>query len=513
MGVQLKAETQQIVDQLLDGKNDEKRMEAVQSLAASPDRPAVESYLIDSLKTEANVWKRTWTLTALAKINLPAGKKTILDHIDQTTEKAFWARHFAILNAASFDPFPQAEIERARQDEDPLVRATAFRALLANGADQYADELLKMLDNKNNPQDQWAACRALRQRPEMAALRSSIEERFLEPLIRIAANPYIWADARWDAVQALKTVSHHRAEAAKALGEMLIKNKDESEAFHRRYCLEGIRSLKQPDVSEEALLRALEDDDAEIRVRAANTLKELIEVDKVIQLIVTRALNDGQQAIRQLVDALRQVDLERAARSLSRALLSPEPKIAERAARLLEDLGGQEAARMLQAQRNQALKTYTELLKQTDDDVMKQFTDLMRQAKIGFRMSMVMHGIVFAIGIIVLGASLFLVFKAGLDTAQRWIGAGGGASALATLLITFYRNPLRNVSASVTNLMKVDVLFLGYVRQLNQIDATFKHLFLGGNGFGANEMKATVEQIQASVKDTLEGVKGHLVGK
>src|SRR6185295_9722753 len=141
--------------------------------------------------------------------------------------------------------------------------------------------------------------------------------------------------------------------------------------------------------------------------------------------------------------------------------------------------------------------------------VQKQMEGLIEQAKYGIQVSMIMHVTIFIIGVIVLLGSAYLVFGQGFEAVQRWVGAAGGTGALATLLLLFYRNPLQNIRASVSSLMEVDVIFRGYIRQLNQIDATFKHMFLGGNSFGTSQMKETVEQIQSTVKSTLDLVKNN----
>ncbi len=70
---------------------------------------------------------------------------------------------------------------------------------------------------------------------------------------------------------------------------------------------------------------------------------------------------------------------------------------------------------------------------------------------------------------------------------------------------------LQNLGHSVNNLVKVNVVFLGFVRQINQIDATFKQMFLSISGFGPDQMEQTVSQIQQSVEQTLEKVKAYLV--
>ena len=184
--------------------------------------------------------------------------------------------------------------------------------------------------------------------------------------------------------------------------------------------------------------------------------------------------------------------------------------MAERASHALARLGGEEAVRTLQAQRTQALETYTELLASADERVVEQFNQLMVQAQRGFLMSMWMHGVIFGVGVVVLAVSLYVALSEGFDTFERYVGIGGAIGSLGTLLLLFYKDPLKNIRHSVTSLVKVNVVFMGYVRQINQIDATFKQLFLASTGFGIDQMQQTVEQIRESVRKTMEEVKNYL---
>jgi len=150
------------------------------------------------------------------------------------------------------------------------------------------------------------------------------------------------------------------------------------------------------------------------------------------------------------------------------------------------------------------------LLGDADKQIMAQFNSLMAQARAGFTMSMFMHGAIFVVGVLVLGYSLYVAFSHGFETFERYVGVGAAVGSLGTLLLLFYKDPLKNIRESVTNLVKVNVIFLGYVRQINQIDATFKQLFLASTGFSTEQMNKTVVQIQASVKQTMEEVKANL---
>ena len=512
MPVELQPQTQDLVDTLLYAKENSIRNEALQKILTLPDKDQVEAYILEQLASATNRWPRTWSLSALAKIGSANGTKTVLDHTFDPPESDAWARHFALINSANFEPFPMAKIENATKDVDVLPRATAFRLLLANGQDQYAEELLKMLWDENIPDAAWAAARALRNRSDMKMkpLRNHIEGQFIEPLVKIASDPYIYLDTRWEAIQALGSFNHRKSEVAKQLGDLLSRDGDPT---LRRFYLEALRNLNQPDESQNALLKAVEDSDAQIRLDAADALKTLLGAEKSVQLLLPSALEREKDTGR-LVDALRYVDRDLAAKAIRDALGNPDTKVSTRANQLLTELGGQAAAQILMNERAKALDNYTDILSDADKDVRDHFKDLMSQAKMSFWLSMVMHTIVFAIGVSTLIASLSIAFGKGPDEVSTWIGVGGaGASALAILLSAFYQSPLKNVRGSLNALMQVDVVFLGYVRQINQIDATFKHMFLDARDFGTDQMKATVAETQAAVREIMEEIQKHIHGK
>jgi hypothetical protein len=512
MPIQLQPQTQDLVDTLLYAKEIATRNEAITKIANLPDKDQVEAYILDQLASGTDRWPRTWLLSALSAIGSANGAKIVLDHTFNPPESDAWARHFALINAANFEPFPTAQIEKATKDAEVLPRATAFRLLLANGHDQYADELLKMLGDENVPDAAWAAARSLRNRSDMKmkTLRKHIEGQFIEALVKIASDPYIYLDTRWEAIQALASCVHHKSKAASLLGELLVRDEDPT---LRRFSLDALMKLNQPNESQPSLLKAIEDSDAQIRLDAANALKTMIGAEKSIQLLLPSALEREKDTVL-LVDALRHIDPDLAAKGIRDALSNPDIKVSTRANQLLTELGGQAAAQILMGERAKALDKYTDILSDADKDVRDHFKDLMWQAKFAFWLSLLMHTAVFVIGVWVLITSLSLALNRGLDTVSTWIGVGGaGASALVILLSAFYRSPLQNVRGSLNALMQVDVVFLGYVRQINQIDATFKHMFLDAKDFGTQQMKVTVAETQAAVREILEEIKKHIHGK
>ena len=516
MPIQLLPRTQELIDLLLEEKeeweedDDKKRYEALAEISELPDKDKLEKYVLEWLiKPDRAPWPRTWSLTLLAQLGLPDGAKKVLEHLTDPPETYAWTRHFALINAANFDPFPTKAIEKAAKDQDVLPRATALRLLVANDMDQYENALLDMLKSQNDPNAPWAAARALRNRTDlkMKPLRAAVEKRFIPTLVKIAGDPNVYLDTRWDCIQALATFRQTKIVAAH-LAELLMKDPNST---LRRYYLEALVALKEPAESKTALLRAVEDEDAQIRLDAASALTQLFEAKQSIAMVVPLALT-SEKNTRLLVDALRNIDSDLAATALRDALGNPDTKVSTRANDLLTLLGGQTAAQILMSERTKALDKYTSILNGADDEVRKHFGQLISQARAAFWFSMAMHMIVFIIGVGVLISGLVLAFRGGSNSLATWVG-GVGVGTATIVLTTFYRNPLSNVRTSLNALMQVDVIFLGYVRQINQIDATFKHMFLEAGNFGTTQMQATVAEIQSAVNKILEEIKKYVENK
>jgi hypothetical protein len=279
----------------------------------------------------------------------------------------------------------------------------------------------------------------------------------------------------------------------------------------RRAAVDALVSLGKPE-TRDPLLNALRDPDAEIRVRAAAGLKKALGPAQAVEFIIDRLIRD-ETPTPEFIDALRLIDNKTAADGLSNRLLNADLAVSNKAQTLLTQLGGEGALRSLFAQRNKAVDAYSAILAETDSRIMEQFNLLMNEARTAFQTNLWMHRIIFGIGALLLIASLIVALASGLDTLQGWIGVGGSVGSLGTLLLLFYRNPVRNIDQAVAQLVKVDVIFLGYIRQINQIDATFKQLFLTTMSFGIEQMEKTVEEIRETVVKTMLEIKENLTIK
>ena len=74
----------------------------------------------------------------------------------------------------------------------------------------------------------------------------------------------------------------------------------------------------------------------------------------------------------------------------------------------------------------------------------------------------------------------------------------------------YFNDPRKNAREDLTALMNVNVIFLGFLRQLNEIDATFKHAYLEKQNFGKDELLLAVDQIKLAIGQTLNMTARHL---
>jgi HEAT repeat protein len=492
---------QALVDQLLEGESDRVRRAALAQLSALPDaeKEQVGHFLARRLADEDNEWQRAWCVSALGALHLPLFANLLAKRLK--ADDFEWVRYWAALALTELQaPDVREHLIAALKDESDLVRAVALRLLIENGYENYIDRLQAMMEDNQNWLSRWAACKVLRRDAGHKSLRERVESKFIPVLADRLLDRHEFMDVRYQAAMALGSMEQSWLEAIRALSRSLEENLPD---WIRRTCVEALAEINKPE-TRNALLLALRDRDAEIRVRAANALNKTLGAAGAVGLIIDHLLQQDQP-LPEYVDALRHIDHAAAATALS--IPHPDPKMADRAARALTMLGGEAALRTLQAQRTQVVETYTKLLGDADDKIMALFDNLMQRAQFAFTMTMWMHGVIFGLGVLILLLSLWIAVQGSMTGLERLIGVGGATGSLATLLLLFYRSPLHQINQSVTNLTKVNVIFLGYMRQINQIDATFKQLFLASGAFNIPQMKETVAEIEVSVRKTLEKVK------
>ena len=97
------------------------------------------------------------------------------------------------------------------------------------------------------------------------------------------------------------------------------------------------------------------------------------------------------------------------------------------------------------------------------------------EAQKGFKWVTVMDRIVFALGVALILTSAVMSLYATKDF-EKYVTAGGGV--LAVLYSMFFSKPREKVEMAVENLMRLKIVFLGYLHQLRQADQAYQRYML-----------------------------------
>jgi hypothetical protein len=173
------------------------------------------------------------------------------------------------------------------------------------------------------------------------------------------------------------------------------------------------------------------------------------------------------------------------------------------ARRLLSEIGGTAAFQKLRA-RTRASSDYLKLLEDAEQRLREMFETSIREARNGFRIAMSMDISVFAFGLVLLGVSGFLAFRA--NGIAQWAGVGitGGTGLSSALYGTFLARPRRQVQEAVDHLMHLNLVFLGYLRQLHQTDQAYTRRLLDDEPLPPQEVREFTQMVEATMAGAVQ---------
>jgi hypothetical protein len=116
--------------------------------------------------------------------------------------------------------------------------------------------------------------------------------------------------------------------------------------------------------------------------------------------------------------------------------------------------------------------------------------------------------IVFAIGILLIGSSAVMALNSA-GTLDKWAGVGvtGGTGLLGVLYGILVAKPREKIVEAIDHLMRLKVIFLGYLRQLHQADQAYTRRLL------EEEERLTADEVDKfsrMIEQTMRGAMDHL---
>ena len=154
-------------------------------------------------------------------------------------------------------------------------------------------------------------------------------------------------------------------------------------------------------------------------------------------------------------------------------------------------------------QNNDIREKYMNMTCKAQEKVEDMFHKSIYDAKRAFRTSLIMNVIVFAVGIILLLTSGLIAITN--DNQDKWAGVGvsSGTGFLSLVYSLFINKPSRKIRKNTNHLMRLKVIFLGYLRELTQMDQSFSKNLLDSDTMSQSMIHSFVSQIKLSMNNAL----------
>ena len=481
-------------------------LQAIEDFSKLPNKKVFLKPTIQFLNEEREDTIRSWGTSVLALIGEEQAVDYLIDLLDskkapQTRNNYLYTRFFALVGlhkmVKTLRPSSLDKIEELcdqiwqNEKEDQQLRSLAAAWLSM----KKQNKPLQYLANKLSENHYSQVVPTLRALTEIAVVELAVP---VMDLMRTEA--YEKWEFRWHAIRAAGNFKNH----PDVLYKLRKIVQEEPTNYLRLEAVKSLGRLGDP-TARDSLLSDLGDDDAEIRCQAAAALTRIFPVEKAVIAIIQTALDPGTDPslFTHLVEGLRRVDLQRtiATQILSNELTAEDRARAETAEKLLIDLGGWAAVQRL-GQRRLTLNRLDDLLSDSEKVAHDMFQSTIQQARFNFYFAMAVNMIIVLTGIILVGLAIRQLFV-NPENLASWI-LPGATGVFGVLINLVFNNPRRNARDDLKTLMDVTVNFFGFLRKLNEIDATFKYLYLEATDFNTERMRETINEIQRAVSESLQ---------
>lgn len=169
-----------------------------------------------------------------------------------------------------------------------------------------------------------------------------------------------------------------------------------------------------------------------------------------------------------------------------------------------ENLGGNIESQQIPKKRSQA--KYTKRLTEIDNRVSDFIQQVTRETTRAYRTTVSLHKASYAMPFLLFVTGLYLILFRFDNKDLLPVSSVCIISGLIALIYLQSRNPAKNVRYLVNNLMKLNVLFSGYIRQIYQVDAVFEDMIERNNEIDPDVAEQMLNHLQDAMAETMSAI-------
>jgi len=264
------------------------------------------------------------------------------------------------------------------------------------------------------------------------------------------------------------------------------------------------------------LKEELLDTDLSIVFEACKTLKSIYEIDNCLKIVIEVLYN---QSIKNVsfsdkkifaisyslkILSLKETNLINSLQDLEQGIDDYNKKNIIR--KLFTEMGGMKVIKKSQ-QNNDIREKYMSLTTTAQNKVEEMFHKSIDDAKSAFKISLCMNVIVFMMGILLLGISGILAIVQRNEDNWAGVGVSSGTGFLSVVYSLFINKPSRKIRKNTNHLMRLKVIFLGYLRELTQMDQSFSKNLLDNENISHEVLDGYISKIKQSMQTSLDALR------
>ena len=473
----------------------------------------------EQLHPQARV--RSWLIGGLARlIDDTSARELFFDHLYTTDrETDAWVRYWALASLVADDYPDIGNVARQILDipDNPahrswLVRMLATAILAARGETGPINTICAALAEGAEPHDTRCALRALRivSVPETVSHLCRILRHTPTAQQRGTGEELMFHDepmdrSNYDAAVALSLTPPKHSQlyqkAGRALLEFVEDNRDST--FRSGIRTRAIRSLGEmrfKDAIESLLIEIQTPENASLLEESACAIQGTLGTEPAVNRMLehlaklyTSGHAHGDEFTQSFARALRALrDREAVVDALTSLLASSSDDLRHVAERMLTELGGAKALSVLRA-RTDAVKRYEEQMKNAEQGVRELVERNMKSARGGYFVAVGMDVIIFAAGLVLV---FWAAYSMSRDHAEKMLVLLQGIVGTGGVVYELITGPRKRVGRAIDELMKLQIIFLSYLRRLYQIDQAFARRMIEAEHLDMDELRAFGSELE-----------------
>ncbi len=156
--------------------------------------------------------------------------------------------------------------------------------------------------------------------------------------------------------------------------------------------------------------------------------------------------------------------------------------------------------------RRRTLDTYVNRIDETDSKVIGFIQQVMKETTRAFRTTVALYVISYLVAVLALVTGLVLIPFQSPTNYFLLLSIVCIIGGVIGIIYLQNRNPVKSIRYMIDNLVKLNVIFAGYIRQIHQVDAVFEDMFAEGKEIEPAVAEQMLSHLQDAMAETLNSI-------